>query len=70
VRGIVAQEALLTLMQDAGRDFQVLVIRTPTALPYSSVFMELQPGYWDAESESRLRERIEQERTNRLARPL
>jgi hypothetical protein len=64
------QGALLTLMQDAGRDFQVLVIRTPTALPYSSVFMELQPGYWDAESETRLRERIEQERTNRLVRPL
>jgi D-ribose pyranose/furanose isomerase RbsD len=64
------QAALLTLLQDASRDFQVLVIRTPTAMPYSSVFMELQPGYWDAESEERLRERIEQERTNRLVRPL
>ena len=64
------QAALLTLLQDANRDFQVLVIRTPSAMPYSTVFLELQPGYWDAESESRLRERIERARANRLVRPL
>jgi len=64
------QAALLTLLQDANRDFQVLVIRTPSAMPYSTVFLELQPGYWDAESENRLRERIERARANRLVRPL
>jgi hypothetical protein len=63
------QQSLLTLMEDANRSFDVLVIRTPTALPYTSVFLELQPGYWDATSESRLRERIEQERMQRLVRP-
>jgi D-ribose pyranose/furanose isomerase RbsD len=63
------QQSLLTLLEDANRNFEVLVIRTPTALPYSSVFLELQPGYWDAESETRLRERIERERLDRLRRP-
>ncbi len=63
------QESLVTLLQDANRSFDVLVIRTTTALPYSSVFMELQPGYWDAESENRLRERISRERMEKLARP-
>lgn len=63
------QQSLITLMEDANRSFDVLVIRTPTALPYTSVFMELQPGYWDAESESRLRQRIERERMEKLARP-
>lgn len=65
------QEALLTLMQDANKAFSVLVIRTTSALPYSSVFMELQPGYWDGDSESHLREKIQRERDrmNKLARP-
>lgn len=63
------QQSLLTLLQDASRSFDVLVIRTQTALPYSSVFLELQPGYWDANSESLLRDRIEKERMQRLVRP-
>jgi D-ribose pyranose/furanose isomerase RbsD len=63
------QQSLLTLLEDATRSFDVLVIRTPTALPYTSVFIELQPGYWDAESETRLRERISRERMEKLARP-
>ena len=63
------QQSLLTLLEDASRSFDVLVIRTPTALPYSSVFIELQPGYWDAESEARLRERIRRERMEKISRP-
>lgn len=63
------QQSLLTLLEDANRSFDVLVIRTQSALPYTSVFLELQPGYWDATSEARLRERIEQERMQRLVRP-
>lgn len=64
------QQSLLTLLEDANRSFDVLVIRTRSALPYSSVFMELQPGYWDSNSESRLRERIQHERMLRLVRPV
>jgi D-ribose pyranose/furanose isomerase RbsD len=66
----IDQQSLLTLLEDANRSFDVLIIRTPTALPYSSVFLELLPGYWDAESEDRLRERIQRERMERLARPI
>ncbi len=63
------QQSLLTLLEDASESFNVLVIRTPTALPYTSVFIELQPGYWDAESEARLRDRMSRERMDKLARP-
>ena len=63
------QQSLLTLLEDANRSFDVLVIRTATALPYSSVFIELQPGYWDVDSETRLRERIERERMEKIVRP-
>lgn len=64
------QQSLLTLLEDANRSFDVLVIRTSTALPYSSVFIELQPGYWDVDSETRLRDRIERERLQKIVRPL
>lgn len=65
----IEQQSLLTLLQDANRSYDVLVIRTPVALPYTSVFLELKPGYWDAESETRLRERISRERREKLAKP-
>ena len=64
------QQSLLTLLEDANRSFDVLVIRTTTALPYSSVFLELQPGYWDVDSETRLREKIERERLQKIVRPM
>jgi len=63
------QDSLITLVQDAQRSFDVLVIRTTTALPYSCVFMELQPGYWDGESEQRLRERMSRQQREKLATP-
>jgi D-ribose pyranose/furanose isomerase RbsD len=56
------QESLMSLVADANRSFEVLVVRTSSALPYSSIFIELQPGYWDAEAEQQLRARMEQER--------
>lgn len=61
------QESLMTLLSDANRSFDVLIIRTTSALPYSSVFIELQPGYWDAEAEQSLRERMARERMKKLA---
>ncbi len=64
------QQSLLTLLESANQSFDVLVIRTHTALPYTSVFIELQPGYWDAESEDRLRERLQRQRIERVARPI
>ena len=64
------QQSLLTLMEDTSKTFEVLVIRTNTALPYTSVFMELQPGYWNADSESALREKLERQRMEKLAHPI
>jgi D-ribose pyranose/furanose isomerase RbsD len=64
------QQSLVTLVEDATKSFEVLVIRTTTALPYTSVFLELQPGYWSSESESHLRDQLERQRMEKLARPL
>jgi len=34
----------------------VLVIKTDMTIPYTSVFFELDCGYWDSDAEKRLRE--------------
>jgi L-fucose mutarotase/ribose pyranase (RbsD/FucU family) len=61
--------ALSTILEDSSKSFAVLVLKTKTALPYSSVFLELDSAYWDGESESELRRKIqERERKERLER--
>lgn len=50
---------LMSLLNDTSKTYRVLVLKTRTALPYSSVFIELGSGYWDAESEAALRRNIE-----------
>jgi hypothetical protein len=62
-------KALLLLLEDAEKTFDVLVIRTPTTLPYTSIFIELRPGYWDADAETQLRRRIRAAKPNPLTPP-
>ena len=51
---------LMSLINNTSKSYRVLVIKTRTALPYSSVFVELGSGYWDAESEAALRKSMEE----------
>lgn len=46
-------------IEDAAKQFNVLVIKTTTALPYSNIYIELDSGYWNSESEAALRSKIE-----------
>ncbi len=62
-------QSLLALLEDAEKTFDVLVIRTPSTLPYTSVFIELRPGYWDADAEGRLRQRIRAAKPDPLTPP-
>jgi len=55
-------DMLMRMLNDTSKLYRVLVIKTNTALPYTSVFMELGSGYWDGESESALREVIEKKK--------
>jgi len=66
----IDHQSLQLLIEGANRNFDVLVIRTQTALPYSSVYLELLPGYWDADSEEKLREQIENERRRKISPPM
>jgi hypothetical protein len=43
-------------LDEAGETFRILLIKTELALPYTSVFIRLDCGYWSAEAEDALRE--------------
>lgn len=38
--------------------FNILIIKTDLTLPYTSVFFQLECGYWNAESEAQLRNKM------------
>lgn len=54
----VRHEELLAKLHEAGESFQVLLLKTNSVLPYTTVCLELGCGYWDSQREADLRERM------------
>lgn len=54
----LAHEDIIAKLDKAGKTFQVIIIKSTCTLPYSSVFFELDCGYWNEEGENALREAI------------
>lgn len=52
----VLHEQIIARLDAAAQVFRVLVIKTSMTIPYTSVFFELDCGYWSAEAEQRMRE--------------
>ena len=49
---------IIAMLDNAAKTYNVLIIKTNMALPYTSVFFELRAGYWGDDAERRLREMI------------
>lgn len=54
----IPHDEVFTKIDDASQLFQTVVLKTSSTIAYSSVFIELDCGYWTAEAEKTLRERI------------
>jgi len=52
----VLHEELISRMDQVAKTFKILMIKTNLALPYTTVFMELDCGYWSPENEAKMRE--------------
>ena len=57
---VLPHEQIIGKLDEAGKTFKVLVIKTPLTLPYTSVFFQLECGYWNAASEQELRAAIKE----------
>ena len=54
----VPHDKMLANVDDAGKQFHILVLKTNMAIPYTSVFIRLDCKYWSADQEQRLRARM------------
>ncbi len=52
-------EQIIAKLDQTAQIFRVLIIKTDLTIPYSSIFCELDCGYWSAESEQRMRRALE-----------
>lgn len=51
----VPHEEIISRLDRVGEMFRVLLVKTKMRIPYTSVFFELECGYWNAQAEGRLR---------------
>ncbi len=51
-------EQIIGNIDEAGKTFHVLVLKTNMTIPYTSVFIRLDCKYWSADAEARLRSRM------------
>jgi hypothetical protein len=50
---------IIETVDESGKSFSILMIKTDLTLPYTSVFIRLDAGYWSDEAEADLRKRME-----------
>lgn len=55
-------ETIIAKLDEAGKTFQVLLLKTNMTIPYTSVFLQLECGYWNAAAEQRLRAALSADR--------
>jgi hypothetical protein len=55
---VIPHDDVFAKLDEASKLFNILVLKTECLIPYTSVFIELDCGYWSAEREKTLRERI------------
>ena len=59
---VLPHEQIIAKLDEAGKTFKVLLIKTPLTKPYTSVFFQLECGYWNAAAEQQLREAMKMPR--------
>jgi len=54
----VLHEELIARLDQAGKAFKIVMVKTTLAVPYTTVFLELDCGYWPAAAEAKMREKM------------
>ncbi|MCI0498305.1 MAG: hypothetical protein L0Y36_01305 [Planctomycetales bacterium] len=55
-------EEIIYKLDEAAETFNILILKTDFAVPYTSVFFELDCGYWNAQKERELRQSLSAEK--------
>ncbi|NKI27469.1 hypothetical protein HCG49_12940 [Arenibacter sp. 6A1] len=54
----IMHEDIIRKLDSSAKLFNVLILKTNLAIPYTSVFFQLECGYWNSDSENELREAL------------
>ncbi|HEX5242523.1 MAG TPA: RbsD/FucU domain-containing protein [Tepidisphaeraceae bacterium] len=55
-------EQIIAKLDEAGKTFKILILKTNLTIPYTSVFLQLDCAYWGPDAEKRLRETMQEEK--------
>lgn len=59
---VMPHEDIISELDKGSEMFNVLLLKTDMTIPYTSVFLQLDCGYWNGEKEKRLRDALEIEK--------
>jgi L-fucose mutarotase/ribose pyranase (RbsD/FucU family) len=51
-------EQIIAKLDESAKLFNIVILKSTLAIPYTSVFLELDCGYWNPDAEKRLRESL------------
>ena len=49
---------LIARLDEVGKTFKIVMVKTTLAVPYTTVFLELDCGYWGPDAEAKMREKM------------
>jgi D-ribose pyranose/furanose isomerase RbsD len=52
---VLAHEQIIARLDESAKLFRVLILKSTLTIPYTSVFIELDCGYWTPDAEKRMR---------------
>ena len=55
----IKHEELIAKLDEAAKVFRILILKTDLTIPYTSVFLELDCGYWGPELEAKMRKAMQ-----------
>jgi hypothetical protein len=55
---MLEHERIIAKLDESAKLFNIVILKSTLAIPYTSVFLELDCGYWNPEAETRLRKSI------------
>ena len=58
----ILHEAVFAKLDEASKLFKIVVLKTNETIPYTSVFLQLDCSYWNAEKEKQLREKMKSQK--------
>jgi hypothetical protein len=60
---ILPHEQIIAKLDQNAKLFKIAIFKSTLAIPYTSVFLELDCGYWNDKAEKRLRDALENSKT-------